>query len=515
MKKLFLSIFTISFLIVFSFAFRASAQAIFIDNIKTNKPYDGQVKLSWTTNQPSTSYVYFGTNSDNLEHYIANSNYLRSHQVILSGLKKDKNYYYLIKVKNSQGETSESFVNYFNTKGMVLTKAPVIFNFERLQAIDKSAAFSFKTDRETKIEFRYGLESDNLNLVYKDNKFKTNYFLVISKNLEAGERYYYRLTASDRDGNQAIQSGSFNTSSYSHNDLKISNLTPSSKNQTPSMPEKTILSWQSNLIANSEVVYGLSPDRLKEKVKVNKRADFKHYIVLENLKADTTYYYQIRMTSPLNKAKLNTQIYTFKTAPLNSDYLDFYWQSGDLVQYKKDNYLIYNNAKVPIYSSAKISSLAQEYPVNKIEKKYLEQYKNLPAYYGLYFDGQVVKEKNNKQVYLIDGKYRRLIDNWAVFTYLNYQASDIKIISSSELKKYKLGKKITHSQQITGDSFGAKYNNQLVKSKYDNTIYLIVNNKKLPFLKEKSFLKYNYNFSQVKTIDENILNSFSLGQVIL
>ncbi len=486
-----------------------------IDKIKITEPEGGRVTLSWTTDQAATAYVYFGQSRDNLAFYVGNLDYKFKHQAVLSGLKRNQDYYYKIQVKNQAGQVTESFINYFNTVGMAYTTAPSINNFKLLQAIDQAAAFAWQTDRETRIEFYYGLEADNLNQVQRNRSYQTDHLLVITRQLEPAKKYYYQLTVSDRDGNQRSRSGSFNTSRYAYEEISINNLIPTSYNQTPSMPERAIIAWQSNLLASSQIVYGTEPNRLRSRLTVNSSADFEHYAVLENLQPDTVYYYQIKMSTPLGRINTDSQIYSFKTAPLSQDYLNLYWQSGDLVSYRRNNYLIYQDVLVPIYNNQMFNNLSVDQEIKEIEARYLAAYNQGPAYYGLFFDGQVIKEANNNTVYLIAGQYRRPIANWAVFTYLNYTSSDIKIVSRAEMRSYKLGAVITHSQQMTGANWGASLNNQLVKGVKQKTVYLIINNKKLPFLNEAVFKRSGYCFDQVRELEINILNQFELGQVII
>ncbi len=506
-----LSLFVLSqFLGVF-----AHGQGNRIDNLKISKPFNGQVEISWTTSLPSTSNVFFGLDKDSFDFRLGNLDYKRSHKAVLTGLKKDKDYYYKIVVRDQNGRTTETFVNYFNTKDMVFTTLPNILEFNQLQVIDESAFFTFKTNREVRYEFFYGKDLEDLNRRLSSRSFKTEHDILITRHLEADTQYYFRLKVYDRDNNIRTRSGNFKTSRYSFDEIKISNLMPSFKNQAPSMVDKSIISWQSNILATSDIYYSTDPSRLRSRQRVSQDAKFDHYTVLENLEPNTTYYYQIRMRSPLNRVSFESQIYSFKTAPLSQDFLGQYFQSGDLVSHRRDTYLIHENKKVAIYSREKVNNLSQYQKIKDIDELYLNEYENLPAYHGVFFDGQVVKEENRNTVYLIDGNYRRPIANWQVFTYLNYSADDIEIASRSQIRTYKIGDEISHSNQITKTSLGALYNNKLLKSPDSPVVYLIANNQKLPFLNEEVFNRLGYCFSYLIEVDKNILNNFKLGHIII
>lgn len=514
MKKIY---YHISILIIISqfFGFFALAKSNSINNLKIDVLSDGRALLSFSSQLDSRSTVYFGLKKDELNWQIGNLDYKRRHEVVLSGLRKDEDYYYKIVLRDSSGRSIESFINYFNTKDMVFTSPPEIRNFSLLQVIDSSAFFSFNTNREVRYEFYYSDDIDNLNRRVTNRRFLSNHKILINRHLKPNTNYYYRLDIYDRDNNLRSKTGRFKTRSADFSQIKINNLMPSHSQEMPMMAERAIISWQTNILSTSEIYYGEDPQRLRTRVRVSESPSFNHYIVLENLKADTQYYFQIRLRSSLNNASLNSQVYSFKTAPLSHDYLSQHFQSGDLVNHRRNTYIIFEDKKVPIYNSEKINQLKEYQEIKSINDIYLEKYESINPYHGVFFDGQVIKEERSNTVYVIDGKYRRPIANYLVFQYLNYQASDIKIASRDQIRAYSLGDIITHSHQLTGASYGALYNNSLVKTRNSNTVYLIVNNQRLPIFDEKSFNLHGFNFSDVKIIDDRILNSFPLGQLII
>lgn len=486
-----------------------------IDNLHVNKPHNGKVTISFNSSEASRSFVYFGESETNLNNYIGNMNYLRRHEVEFSGLKKDTDYYYKIILENEKGRRIESFVNYFNTKGMVLTSSPDILNFQRLDVLDRSIAFSFQSNREVSYEFFVALEDEEFTRIDRNTRRRLNHEIIIVNKLEANSRYNYRLVIRDSDGNTRTYSGRFNTRSNPISNISMTNLKPSSVSEMPSMPERAIFSWQSNVAAKSEIYYGTDPNRLRSKVTVNADLSKDHYKVIENLRADTTYYFQVRMSSPLIRNNFRSQVYSFKTAALNQDFLSLYYQSGDLVSYRSRTYLIYQDSKIRINNSNLVNELKNDTEVKSIEERFLNQYTTSLPYFGVYFSGQVVREENKAIVYLIDGEYKRPIDNWMVFTYLNYKADDILVDKNRNLRAYKTGEKITDSRQITGYNLGALLNNTLVKLENDNTVYLIVNKQRQAFLNEAAFRRHGFSFEDVKVISESELNYFESGQIII
>jgi len=499
-------------LLIFATAGSVKAQVV-INNVMLSTPQDGKAQVTWTTDQLTKADVYFGEKVDKLDRHIAYIEYRRSHTIDLTGLKKETDYYYKVVATSESGQKTESFTKYFNTNKMKDSIAPTIGGVKILQAINKAAAIYFLTDEPTKIEIKYGLTQDNLNQKVSDSSLQRIHLIIIN-NLTAGNRYYYKILAKDEDGNLAENGGDFVTDSYdNYNDIKVLNLIPSSDNQVPLLPERAVISWESSVLATADISYGLDPEKLSKTIKVSTAHQLSHKAELSGLTPSSTYYYKIKMSSKLNNKKAESQIYSFKTAPITLDYLSQSFKSGDIVVSGRDYYYLYGSGKIKLNNNSLVSRGYDKEVSKKIEEKYLKPYISLPSYYGAYHDGQVVKDAKSSTIYLIVGEYRRPIASWLVFKYLNYQAQDIIIDSNGYLKNYKIGEIIKHSREITGNC--PVKNNSLVKSPEGNTVYLIVNGQKLPFAHGTAFNRYGYKFTDVKVIKWPVLINIPLGQPII
>lgn len=506
-KRLFITI-----LFVFSLIFLISptAQAnVNIYDIKIGPLNEAWVNISWSSKDETTGYIVFGEKPEELNFYVADMNLSRKHSADMTGLKKNQEYYFKVISVDKNGKESESFLNYLDTKNMKDSRSAKFLNFKKIQTTDNYFTASFSTDEKTRTELYYGDDPDNLNKSIKSYGLKTDHEIII-KNLQPNTRYYLKIIAKNEDGNLSSYYEDFKTPSHFSKEIQIDKLIPSSYGTSPLMPERALISFETNLLTSSEVHYGLKPKELKKRERISKDPALNHQIFLNDLNPDTIYFYQLKLRSEILKIDYKSPIYSFKTAPLTKPYLENYINSGDLVKYKSTTYLIYNENKVPLYNNNKIRDLNSE--VKKIKESYINEYEEASAYWGNFHDGQVVKLKNKNTVYLIDGEYKRAISNWAVFNYLNYKDSDIIVASSSALAKYKEGRVVSHSKEIS--SIG-KLNNTLAKSSNNKTIYLLINDKKLPFLNEASFNRNSYSFSEVKILDDNFLNSIVTGQVVI
>jgi hypothetical protein len=488
----------------------ASASPI-ISDIHLESIREGSARVVWSTSEPSTGYLYFGASADNMPFYVGDLNMGRLHSADLTGLKSNRGYYYKIVATAENGGRNESFVNYLDTDKFTDTHAATLYDVKKLQTTDTAFALSFFADEPVSVKIKYGTSAGNLNKTWSYGNRKQE-FLTIITGLKPATRYYYEITATDEDKNTSSYSGDLTTSSYAYNEIKISNLVPEGSGQTPLLAEGAVITWNTNILATADIAYGTNPKKLNNNQKVTVTSSLSHKAILSKLSPNTTYYYKLKLKSELNKKSFESQIYSFKTAPLTSEYLNTYFKNGDLVKYKSTTYFIYNNTKIALNNNDKIKSISTATP-KTITETYFNQYQNGAPYWGVFSDGQVVKDGKKNTIYLIDGNYKRPIANWAVFTHLNYQSKDIVIASSGQLNSYKLGTLIKDSREITGNF--SRLNNKLVKSAGDPTVYLVASGKKMPFYSESSFLKRGYNFKSVKTISTTELNDLLNGQLIM
>lgn len=514
MKKLISYFLAASLLISIIMPFSAKAQ-VEIFNIRLEKIEDNKAYINFSTNTDSKGYVYFGSSADNLDSYIGNTVLARNHEVILNNLNHDQEYYYKIKVISSNGEVSESYIRYFNTDDMEDDVAAKIKDFKKLQVTDTGAGFSFNTSENAYINVEYGTEFNQYNQNFKVWGFERNYTIVFT-DLNPDEKYYAKITARDKEDNQRSYSFNFKTNDNDYYDkLTIYNLIPESYEQSPRLAENAVITWKTNVIAESEIVYSTDPQRLRENMSVSNDARLNHKAILKDLEPDTHYYYKIKMYSPINDKDLETNVYSFKTAPIQEDYLKLFYNNGDVIKegrYGKP-YLVYEDKKIPFENNSARTWGYERDDVIEVSKQHLEAYNTNSAYYGGFYTGQVLKEEGKNTIYIIDGKYRYPIANWAVFSYLNYSLDNIREVPGRELRAYEMKDTVYHSKELSKNSPIA--NNSIVKSPEGKTVYLIANNKKMPFLSEAAFLRNGYSWQKLKVVPWHLLANMETGTPIL
>ncbi len=500
MKKIILAI------LIFSLAPLSLSAKASISNIEIDSLEDGSLSLSWSTDEPSTSFVFFGFSPDHLPYYIGGSEFKRAHRADLTGLKKDTDYYYKIMVTNEKGQVTESYTNYFNTNEMSLTQGLDILNFKKKQVIDQAIAFSFQTSRPAKVLVDYSYNNSSKK-TWHNNSYKSSN-LVIIKGLKSNYSYNFKITVTDEDGNYTSYSFRAKTSSAIYKQLKLENLKPSYQGQYPVFHDRAIISFNSNILSYSDIYYGTQADRLNKRLKVSAEPSLDHYLSLENLKPGTQYYYQIVLSSALNNLKETSLVYSFKTKDIvpkeiRASVKTFY-QDGDLVSLGRNIYIIYDDYKFKVNYQPIIGK--QE--AKDISSLDLDAFSEQSPYLGPYHEGQILRVEGDRLLYLIYENTRRPLASWQVFSSLNYHSSEINYVSLNELKRYKLGAVVNRAEEI---SLNKSLNNKLVITEGGSTVYLLVNDKKLPFLSAQAFLKRGYNFSKIIKISEGELNKYQTG----
>lgn len=513
-KKIITKIAILSLLFIVLILPQKSKANTTIYNIETSNLKDNQATLNCNTSQESRVYVFFGKNADKLNLSVGSSLYKKHHNLVLTGLESDSAYYYKIVAYSENGEESESFIRYLDTEKMKDTIRPEVLDFEILQTTNKATNFIIKSNEKVRVSIKYGIEETSLNKSWSTNSYRTNHDIIITK-LIPEKDYYFKITIKDEQSNSTTINKRINTRlSGSFDKLIIQDLTPESYEQAQLMPKTAIITWKTNVLAESKIYYGTNPEKLNKSKKINSKS-INHRAILENLEPNTIYYFKIEANSKLNSKTTKTNVHSFRTLPLTEDYLNLYFKSGDIVKAnnkKASTYLIYENKKIP-FSGNSLKKIDYNKDLKTISNTDLKAYENYSGYFGKFYSGQVVKTSTGSTVYVIDEKYKRPIANWLVFKYLNYQNKDIIIASEKDLKDYKTGELVTHSNQLTTTS--PLSNQSLVKSPEGSTIYKIANGKKLPFFSEEAFTSKGYNFSQVKIVDWYLLANTPTGQVII
>ncbi len=287
-----------------------------IGSTKIGKLENDTALLSWYTNEKTNAVVHYGLDANNLDNTRGYYIYTTSHELKLTRLVENKTYYYKIIAKNESGESIETFVQSFSTKGMRDTIAPKFLSTHVYQTTSDAAAINWVTNERTRGAIYYGTDLENLS-ASKGFGYAEKSIMYIY-NLKANTRYYIKIIALDKDGNQRQNILTIKTNNLLDKNvgLQIRNIKPTSFDSELVFANQVNLSWGTNLVSKGMIDYSENPNRLSSKAYSNgKDLSFEHSIILKDLKPNSTYYYRIRSYDALYNKSSVTNIMSFTTSP--------------------------------------------------------------------------------------------------------------------------------------------------------------------------------------------------------
>ena len=233
--------------------------------------------------------------------------YLR-HQVNLSGLVADTQYFYQVVSKDSAGKvyTAEPFT--FKTTPQT---PPVISNVRATNITASSAAIKWNTNEPSDSQVEYGLTASYGSLTTINTSKVTSHTQKLFS-LKANTLYHYRVLSRDPSGNLAI-SGDYTFTTLASPDTTAPVISGVSANTTS---DAVSISWQTNELSDSQVEYGLDTNygslTFLSTVLVTSHVQLLCVSCTDGLKSGTLYYYRVRSKDAAGNLAVSGN-YTFKT----------------------------------------------------------------------------------------------------------------------------------------------------------------------------------------------------------
>lgn len=479
------------------------------NNIRVTDMEDGEVTLRWDTTDNTTARVYYGENTDDYTYHIQITELKKYHEIVLKNINTDSKYYYKIVGYESSGDIYGSYTHSFLTENMIDTIKPIVTSFNVLQVVKDAVVFEWKTNEKTTSTIYYGLSLEDLDKKESAGRKKTEFFKEID-NLEPAKTYHFRVEAEDEDGNITARAFIITTKGYNFDqELKIENMRPEGEDDNMVFIESAIIEWETSLIAESTLYYGIEKDRLRKKIIASASPKLKHQAILTDLEPNTAYYYMIKVHDSFDNQKKESDERGFVTRPLTRDFVFSKYRNGDLVKVKGDStiYRIENRTKVPYYNRSYRDHNLDDDDAHTIPQEYLDKYYTRKGYYGVYENGDVVKEKDEATTYYIDGEYKRPISNWSVFIYMGKTVRDIKIDNDRNLRDYDKGEAISHSKEIIK-------NGSVIKAKGYPAVYLVNDSELKPFPNAEVFENLGFVWEEIQTVPKQQLKLFYIGNFL-
>jgi hypothetical protein len=155
--------------------------------------------ITWTTDEPATSQVEYGTTMDYDASSSPDTQLSTSHEVTLTGLESDTTYHYRVRSTDDSDNDAVSGDKTFTTPD---TTPPVISDVTVTDISAASANITWNTDEPATSQVEYGLTQACELGTIEDEALATSHSLTI-EGLDEGTIYYYRLHSTDSLGNTA------------------------------------------------------------------------------------------------------------------------------------------------------------------------------------------------------------------------------------------------------------------------------------------------------------------------
>ena len=237
--------------------------------------------ITWTTDQPSSSLVNYGTSSAYGSASSLNSTLTTAHSVTLTGLTQGATYNYQVVSANSTGITATSS-NY--TFATTAAAAPVVSGVTATAISTNSATIVWNTDQASSSLVQYGTTSAYGSISALSSSLTASHSVTIT-GLTAGTVYNYDVVSANAAGKSAT-SGNFTFSTLTQAPV-ISAVSATSISTTSA----TIV-WTTDQASSSQVQYGTSASYGSSSA-LNSSLTTAHSVTLNGLAPGTTYNYDV------------------------------------------------------------------------------------------------------------------------------------------------------------------------------------------------------------------------------
>ncbi|MBI3804987.1 MAG: fibronectin type III domain-containing protein [Nitrospirae bacterium] len=263
--------------------------------------------VGWTTNEPATTQVAYGTTTAYGSFSTLNTALVSAHTVSLTGLTASTTYHYQVISRDAAGNVATSSDAIFITTAIPDTTAPSV-----------PAGLAATVPSSTQINLSWSASTDNIGVtgyrVYRNGtQVATPSGLTYSDGgLTANTAYSYTVAASDAAGNLSAQSAAISARTLLAPDTTppvISAVAAGSITST-----SVVISWTTNEVADSQVDYGTTASYGTTTAVVSKLIAA-HSQTLTGLLPSTLYHYRVRSKDPAGNVATSADAIFVTAAP--------------------------------------------------------------------------------------------------------------------------------------------------------------------------------------------------------
>jgi len=162
---------------------------------------DSAATITWTTDEPATSQVEYGTTSSYDSTTTLDEALVTSHSVSLTGLEGDTAYHFRVKSQDEAGNEAVSTDETFTTSAEADTTPPVISAVATLGTTQSSVTITWTTDEPATSQVEYGTTASYGSTTSLDTNLVTSHTVTLSS-LTADTTHHFRVKSRDNAENE-------------------------------------------------------------------------------------------------------------------------------------------------------------------------------------------------------------------------------------------------------------------------------------------------------------------------
>jgi hypothetical protein len=203
-----------------------------ITNVTASQIFDNEATISWNTDVPASSQVYFSENADLSNSALVNGTVATTtnHHVVIDNLTEGVQYWYYVKsVDESSNEVSkyddsDGTLRYFKFNTTHDSEPPIISNITAALVGETGATITWTTNEPTSSLIGWGTSSILGASTTETSTYSTQHAVVLN-NLATSTKYFYVVVSKDKSLNMTIDNNSGNIYDFT-------TLTPSTTHST-------------------------------------------------------------------------------------------------------------------------------------------------------------------------------------------------------------------------------------------------------------------------------------------
>lgn len=246
--------------------------------------------ITWTTSEPATSLVEYGTSTAYGLQTTENLVLAGSHQHLLTGLQASTLYHYRVLSRDAAGNLSVSADRTFTTSAPAPadTTPPTISAVAAVTVTSGSATITWTTNETATTQVQYGITTAYGSTTSLNSTLLTTHSQALS-GLAASTTYNFRVLSRDAAGNLAT-SGNFTFRTLAAADT--ARPTISSIAATNVTSTSATVTWTTNEAATTQVQYGITT-AYGSTTSLNSTLLTTHSQALTGLTSATTYHFRV------------------------------------------------------------------------------------------------------------------------------------------------------------------------------------------------------------------------------